>query len=255
MSAHTQETTAPNAGAVFKTAYKAYVLGIYDDAIRNFNLAISMDPSRHYFYYNRGMTYKAMGQKDMAMADFQKSNALRQTAECYYQIGLIKYERNDYKGAKEDFESAKMMKDDIERLNFCLGMIYYRYEDYADALKCFQDYTFRIKDQADAYYYRGMSEAKLGEYQQAIASFKFALRYKDRDWIYYYKMYEFYMALGDKQNALNSISMVIEIGETKVEHYKKRAELYKELGLGFKYDEDIKSIEKLGMETAAVKGS
>lgn len=238
-----QGTTEAN--TAFRTAYAAYVQGAYNTAITHFNTAIAIDPSRHHFYYNRGLTYKAMGQTGAALADFEKSLSLRQTAEAYYQAGLMKYENADYKGARKYFENAKELKEDLDKMNFCLGMIYYREELYQEALNCFYTYTYVEKNQPEAYYYRGMCEAKLQLYAEAIKSFKLALRYKENDWMCYYKMYEFYMVMGDKQNALNSLTMILEIGERKIEFYQKRAELYKELGLIFKYEEDLHEIKKL----------
>ncbi|MCW5907012.1 MAG: tetratricopeptide repeat protein [Chitinophagales bacterium] len=247
-----QGTTEAN--TAFRTAYAAYIQGSYSTAISHFNTAIAIDPYRHHFYYNRGLTYKAMGQTGAALADFEKSLSLRQTAEAYYQAGLMKYESTDFKGARKYFENAKELKEDLDKMNFCLGMIYYREELYEEALKCLYIYTYIEKNQPEAYYYRGMCEAKLKMYSEAIKSFKLALRYKENDWMCYYKMYEFYMELGDKQNALNSITMILEIGERKIEFYQKRAELYKELGLQFKYDEDMLEIKKLESLQGMVQG-
>lgn len=234
------------ASTAFKAGYKAYTQGNFKEAVLQFTQAISIDPNRYYFYYNRGLAYKAMGHTGGALNDFYRSLSLRQTAEAHYQAGLIKYERQEFTAAKADFENAKLIREDFDKLNFCLGMIYYREENFEEALKCFQLYTRIEKNQPEAYYYRGMCEARQNLYSDAIKSFKFALRYRDNDWTYYYKMYEFYMALDDKPNALNSINMVIEIGEKKKEYFTKRAELYKELGPPFKYEEDLKLLNAMG---------
>lgn len=239
--------------AIFKSGFAAYTQGDYGFAIKQFTNAINIDPSKNYFYYNRGMAHRASGNIPMAIADFKKSNELRPTAEAYYQVGIIYFEKNDYVNAQAELEQAKLLRDDLERMNFCLGMIYFKLERLDDALLCFNAYTATPKNYADAYYYKGLTEAKLNMYNEALVSFKQALRYKDTDWKLYYKMYEFYIALGDKQNALNSITMVIEIGERKMEYYEKRADLYKDLGFDFKYEEDMVDIKKLkeGGATAA----
>lgn len=246
----TDPTQTPS--AIFKSGFAAYTMGDYNLAIKQFSAAISIDNSKNYFYYNRGMAYRAMGNLPMAIADLKHSNDLRPTAEAYYQLGVIYFEKNDYANAQTELENAKQLRDDLDRMNFCLGMIYYKLERLEDALMCFNAYTATPKNYADAYYYKGLTEAKLNMYNEALVSFKQALRYKDSDWKLYYKMYEFYVALDDKQNALNSITMVIEIGEKKIEYYEKRAELYKELGFDFKYEEDMADIKKL-KETASIE--
>jgi tetratricopeptide (TPR) repeat protein len=243
----------PSPNEIFKNAFSAFQQGNYDLAIKNYNLAITADPTRNYFYYNRALTYKAMGNVPKAMDDLTTSLSYKQTAEAYYQIGLIKYEKNDLEGAKVEFENAKLIKNDIERMNFFLGMIYFRNNRYDEAIKCFYDYTSVVKNYADAYYYRGLAEAKLGSYQDAITSFKFAQMYKNSDWKLYYKMYEIYLAMNDKENALYSLSMVIELGEKKPEHYEERARLFLDNNNTFKYEEDIRIAKELRASVASAK--
>ncbi|MFN8288221.1 MAG: tetratricopeptide repeat protein [Chitinophagales bacterium] len=242
-------TQTPN--EVFKIAFGAYQQGNYDLALKNFNLAITIDPSRNYFYYNRGLTYKAMGIADKALSDFKLSNDLKSTAEAHYQEGLIYYEKNQMEDAQAAFEEAKLIREDIERLNFLLGMIYFKANRFEEATKCFYDFTEHVKNNADAYYYRGLCEAKTGKYAESIASFKFAMMYKNNDWKLYYKMYEIYLAMNDKENALYSISMVIELGEKKPEHYEERARLYLDTGNTFKYEEDSQTAKDLRVSTAS----
>ncbi len=244
--------TGPTPNEAFKIAFSAYQQGNYDLALKSFNLAISIDPGRNYFYYNRGLTYKAIGSLDKAVSDFKLANDLKPTAEAYYQVGLILYEKGDLEDARVEFENAKMIREDIEKMNFYLGMIYFRNNRFEDAATAFHDYTDHVKNNADAYYYRGLSEAKVGKYALAIESFKFAMMYKNNDWKLYYKMYEIYLAMNDKQNALYSISMVIEMGEKKPEHYEERARLYLDTGNTFKYEEDMNSAKELKNATASV---
>ena len=230
---------------LFKVAFSAYQMGNYDLAIKNYNLAISIDPSRSYFYYNRGLAYKATNNTAMAVKDFRQSLDLKQTAEAYYQIGSIYYQKGELENAKLEFENAKLIREDVENMNFYLGMIYFRNNRFEEASKCFYDFTAHVKNNADAYYYRGLSEAKVGKYSEAIASFKFAMMYKNNDWKVFYKMYEIYLALNDKDNALYSISMVIEMGEKKPEHYEERARLYLDTGNTFKYEEDLQTAKEI----------
>ena len=145
---------------LFKLGFSAFQQGNYDLALRNYNLAIGMDPARNYFYYNRGLAYKALGNNDNAIKDFKLANEFKPTAEAFYQVGLIKYQTGDLEGARNEFESAKLIREDLENMNFYLGMIYFRNNRYEEATKCFYDFTNHVKTNADAYYYRGLSEAK-----------------------------------------------------------------------------------------------
>jgi len=242
---------SPNPNELFKIGFAAFQQGNHSFAIKNFNLAIDADPSRNYFYYNRGLAYKASNMSEKAMQDFQSSIDLKPTAEAYYQLGLIKYEKGDMPGASVEFENAKAIRIDVDKMNFYLGMIYFKASRYDEAQKSFADYTTYVKTSPDAYYYRGLCEAKLGRYEQAITSMKFAMMYKNNDWKLYYKMYELYLALNDKENAMYNISMVIETGMKKPEHFEERARLYKDLGNLFKYEEDMETSRTLKSASAS----
>lgn len=242
----------PSVSEVFKIAYTAYQQGNYSLALKNYDLAASIDGSKSYIYYNRGVCHKTLGNAGKAVSDFQVANDLKPTAEAYYQLGLIAYEKNDLEGALAQFELAKEIKVNVERMNFLMGMIYYRNNRFAEALSCFYTFTDNVKNYADAYYYRGLSEAKLGQYEAAITSFKFAQMYKNNDWKLYYKMYEIYLAMNDKNNALYSLTMVIELGEKKADYYEERGRLYLDVGNTFKYEEDIATAKSLKASTASL---
>lgn len=243
------QTPSPN--EAFKVAFSAYQLGNYDLALKNYNLAISIDPARNYFYYNRGLCYKAMHMLEKAIADFRMSNELKVTAEAYYQIGSIFYDKGDYVASQENLENAKQIREDLEKMNFLLGMIYFRTNSYEKGAQAFYDFTTHVKNNADAYYYRGLCEAKIGKYSESIVSFKFAMMYKNNDWKLFYKMYEIYLAMNDKNNALYSITMVIEMGEKKADFYEERARLYLDTGDLFKYEEDMAAAKSIRSASAS----
>ncbi|MBK7147783.1 MAG: tetratricopeptide repeat protein [Bacteroidetes bacterium] len=242
----------PSVNEVFKIAFSAYQQGNYDLALKNYDLALQIDQSKSYLYYNRALCLRAMGNVSKAVSDFRLANDLKPTAEAYYQIGLVSYEKGDLEAALEQFEAAKLIKEDVERMNFLMGMIYYRNNRFEESLKCFYTFTDRVKNYADAYYYRGLSEAKVGRYADAIVSFKFAMMYKNNDWKLYYKMYEIYLAMNDKKNALYSLSMVIELGEKKADFYEERARLYLDIGDTFKYEEDLATAKSIKASTASL---
>jgi tetratricopeptide (TPR) repeat protein len=237
----------------FRAGLAAYQSGDYALAVTQYNIAIAQDPTRGYFYYNRGLALTASGNTAGGLADFQKSNELNPSAQASYQMAMIYYQNKQMDAAKAAFENAKMIKDDLDAMNFYLGMIYFKQNDFEDGEKCFSLYTEHVKNNPEAYYFRGFCEAKNGKYPEAIKSLKYALMYKDRDWKFYYKMYEVYDALNDKQNALNNISMVIEIGEHKPEYYEIRSKLYTDMGDEYRASEDMAKARELQQTGAATK--
>jgi tetratricopeptide (TPR) repeat protein len=230
--------TSRSANEYFETGISQSNQGKYEEAIRNFTRAIAMDGTHIYYQYHRGLTYKAMGNKAMAMRDFNHCNAMKPIAEAYYELGVIKYEAFDIFGAKADFEKARELKEDVERVNFYLGVIMYRMNAFDTATSLLCRYLRTVKSNSDAYLFVGLCYVKQKKYNEARPFLQLASLYNNNDWQLHLKMYEIYREMGDKENMLYNISMVIELGETKPEYYAIRAKLYTEMGdaLRAKYD-------------------
>ena len=214
----------------FHQGFIAATSGRYDTAIKCYNVAIGLDPNRIYFYYHRALAYKAIGDKSQAVAEFNRCLSMKPIAEAYYELAVYKYDELDITGAKDYFEKAKSLKDDIDKLNYYLGVINYRLNKYDSAEALLTHYTNIIKTNSDAFLYLAMVKVKLLKYDEVNTYLRFATLYNDNDWKLHLKMYDIYKEMGDKENMLAHISMVIEMGQTKSEYYTIRAQLYEERG-------------------------
>src|SRR3954468_9450224 len=61
----------------FQLGFNAANGGQYDQAVRNYNLAIGLAPSRIYFFYHRGLALKALSRKAEAAKDFNQCISMR----------------------------------------------------------------------------------------------------------------------------------------------------------------------------------
>lgn len=224
----------------FQVGFTAANGGQYDLAIKNYNLAIGLDPTRIYFYYHRGLACKAAGKKVDAARDFNQCVSMRPIAEAYYELGLIRYEAADFKGAQEMLETARSLKEDLDKTNFYLGVIYYKFNQFDSAESCLTRYTRIVKTHSDAYLYLATVKVKEHKFDDVSKLLSLAGLYCDNDWRLHLKMYDIYKEMGDKENMLYNISMVIEMGQTKPEYYNIRAQLYLAQGetLRAQYDLD-----------------
>lgn len=227
-----------DAGGYFKEGFQLFTDGQYDAAIKNYNLAIGLDPSKSYYYFHRANALQAKGNKELALKDYSKSNELKPNAESYYQIGLIKYDRRDSIGALASFEQVRTIRDNFEKLYYYLGVLYFRTNRIDSSVSCLNRYTSSVKTNGDAYYYLALNKVKQNQYEEATGFLNKVLMYNNNDWHGYFKLYEVYMLMNNKEKALYNISMVIELGQTKSSYYLIRAELYDALGYSEKAKED-----------------
>ena len=238
-------TAAPqSANEYFQVGFDAATNAQLDLAIKNYSIAISIDPTRIYFFYHRGLAYRANGDKAHALADFNHCITVKPIAEAYYQRGVYKYEDLDLLGAKVDFEQAKNLKEDVEKTNFYLGVINYRMNQYDTADALITRYIRNVKTNADAFLYLAMVKVRLKKYGEVTPMLKLASLYNDNDWKLHLKMYDIYKEMGDKNNMLYNISMVIEMGQTKPEFYSIRAKLYLERGDHLRAEYDLLAAAK-----------
>lgn len=210
----------------FQVGFASANAGNYEQAIKNYNLAIGLDPTRIYFYYHRGLAHKFLGHKAEATNDFQQCNNMRPIAEAYYELGVLRYEAQDFAGAQNMLESARALKEDLDKTNFYLGLIYYKHNQWDSAESCLTRYTRIAKTHSDAYFYLATVKVKKHDYTDVAKLLQLASIYGTNDWKQHLKLYEVYKELGDKQGMLANISMVIEMGQTKPEYYNIRAQLY-----------------------------
>ncbi|MFN8276523.1 MAG: hypothetical protein U0T84_03495 [Chitinophagales bacterium] len=232
--------TAPStANEYFQVGFDAANRGDHQIAIKNYNIAIGLDPSRLGFYYQRALSNRAIGNKAGAASDFTACNNIRPIAEAYYYLGLMRYEEANLLGAKQLMEKAKELKEDVEKVNFYLGVINYRIGDFNSSIENLQRFTSLCKTNPDAFLFLAMSHIKLKRYDEARSFLKNAVLYTTNDWKLYLKMYEIYKEIGDVENQLYNLSMVIELGQHKPEYYIARAKLYKAVGDDERANEDL----------------
>ena len=226
------------ANEVFKQGFTLFQSGVFDQALNAFNQAIEKDPNRNFFYYHRANTLKALNRKPEAIADYEKSIELKETAEAHYQLGLLYLEQKDTTLSFPHFLTAKSLRDDFEKINFYMGLIHYKNNQQDSALIFTKKYIENNKLNIDGYVLQGMILAKQNNINAAIQSLDKALVINSKDWKIYYKYYEIYMQAENHEKALYNLSMVIEMGQRKSEYYAERSKLYAQLGNKFKADED-----------------
>jgi tetratricopeptide (TPR) repeat protein len=214
--------------------------GKYDEAIREYDEAIRLDPNNAAAYHQRAIAY-AWNKKDYnaAIADFTKAISIggNNTAFMYYMRGAVYYQFiQDYDKAIADFtQSIKLNPNHVESYEL-RAVIYERKEDYDQAIR---DLTQAIKlapndltlyNQRAGVYSNYSNEKK--NYDLAIADYtqviKLAHKEKEVLVVAYMGRGKAYENKKDYDNAITDYSQLINIGDQKYVEigYSYRGQLY-----------------------------
>jgi len=81
--------------------------GDYQEAIKDYNKAIELNPKDAEAYYNRGLAKVKLGDYRGAIEDFNKAIEINpKIAEAYNNRGVAKGDLGDYRGEIEDYNKA-----------------------------------------------------------------------------------------------------------------------------------------------------
>ena len=164
-----------------------YELGLYHEAISDYDKAIRLKPDHVDAYYARGNAKTHLKLYAAAIADYTQAIRLKpDDAYAYVTRGLVKDELEQYFPAIADYDMAIRLKPDFAAAYYNRGRAKEKLKQYFPAIADY-DMAIRLKpDFAAAYYNRGNVKAKLKLYAAAIADYTQAIRLEPDDAAAYY---------------------------------------------------------------------
>ena len=88
-----------------------YGLERIEEAMKDFDEAINLDPKNARNFHNRGLVKFGLDQKEGALKDFSIAIILSPQKEYLEDRSSLRFELGDYYGAIKDFNLAKELKD------------------------------------------------------------------------------------------------------------------------------------------------
>lgn len=156
-------------------AYKAK--GDYDRAIVDYNEAIKLDPEYTLAYNDRGIAYKNKRDYDRAIADYNEVIRLEpRSAFAYNNLGNAYADKGDYERAMTNYNEAIRLDPAFAFAYNNRGLTY---ADKGDFDRAMADYDEAIRldpNYADAYSNRGLAYKNMGDYSRAIADYSETIR-------------------------------------------------------------------------------
>ena len=200
--------------------YKAYLIrgkaftekGHFEKSVKDFNMAIALNPFFHESYHLRAAVYAKIGQHDKAIEDYTTSIRTRPTLSAYYERGIAFSKNGETDKAIADFRMV------VSRNPL----------DY------------------DAYTRLGVLYGKTGSLNKAIESFEKAIDINPKNQFTYGNRGYAYSLIGDKESALEDFTRALELDDSYTSAYINRGNLYLATGREELAEEDFKKACALG---------
>ena len=224
----------------------AYIeLNEYEQAIKDFNKVIELNPNYAEDYYGRGYAYAELNEYERAIEDYDRTIALNpKFAEAYYNRGLAYAELNEYKRAIEDYGKAIALNPDDAGAYNNRGLAYAELKEHERAI---EDYDRAIElnpDDAAAYNNRGNAYAKLNKYERAIKDYSRAIELNLDDAVAYNDRGVAYAELNQPERAIEDYGKAIELNPNYAGAYVNRGIAYSEI---HRYEESARDLKKAGI--------
>jgi tetratricopeptide (TPR) repeat protein/DNA-binding transcriptional ArsR family regulator len=152
-----------------------FKLGQYEDALKEVDRVIELNPSSYNAWNNRGTTLSILGRYEEALASYDKALDINPLFETWLNRGILLGNLNRYENEIISYDKALELRPDNSEVWNNRGVALGRLGHYEEAITNF-DKTLELKpDNYDLWRNRGIVLGRLGRYEEAIASYDKAL--------------------------------------------------------------------------------
>ena len=199
----------------------------YDLAIRNFRMAIQLNPEAVDAYYYRGLAYHKKSESDRAIDDFTKAITLKPDyVDAYYSRGITYHNKGIFDKAIEDFSEVISLRPDYADAYYNRGAAYYSIGKFDQAIEDYDKAIDFNSDFAEAYKNRGMAYHHKGEIERAITDYTEAIRLSPKNPDAYYSRAVAYSNKDEIERAVTDYTKTIQLKPDYVNAYNNRGVAY-----------------------------
>lgn len=161
--------------------------------------------------FNRGLVYLDRGDDALAKRDFDIAIGLDQSfAEAFYNRGLVLQRQENAEAAIADFSVAIQKKSSYPKARFARAKAHFKLKNFQDALNDLNVYLAGAPENGAAYKARGHVHYELKKYAQAIADYNLALAYFPMDRHILYNRAGAHMSLQKYNDAIRDLTLILE---------------------------------------------
>lgn len=177
--------------------------------------------------YHRGMAYYELGLYDEAIRDF--TLALRyapEFADLYHNRALAKENKGDLVGAREDYESSLKKDPSLVNAHINLGKLFKESQNTEKAIEHYSKAIELEPSNAIVYLNRGVLMAEIGKKKQAHYDFQKAVQLQPQNALAYAFLGDFYLQEKLWEEAIKSYTQSIQQDPEKAQSFYRRGYAY-----------------------------
>ena len=122
----------------FQLAFAYFDQGRYDQAIREFERTVTLQPPTYGLLVDWGLAYDAVGQSEPALEKFRQAAVLDPTAHVYTQIAMVYAKRERWSEALDALATADKLDSNFAATYLYRGKVYFRTGRFAEAAAQYQ---------------------------------------------------------------------------------------------------------------------
>jgi len=178
IGAQASQETAVQAAVFVDRAVIAYGDRKYDEALKELQEALRLNPENIDALYYQGIVYAALNRPADARAALEKARAMRPAdLDVAFQLGVLNFSEQQYERAEPLLRQVYQAEPTRPNLGYYLGFIEYRKKNYREALDLLRANVPSDDNFAQlTRFYTGLSMSALGYPQLAKAEIEEALR-------------------------------------------------------------------------------
>ncbi len=151
----------------------------YEKAVKQYNMAILLNPVFSEAYFNRAFSYYYLKNYDKAIQDYSKAIELDpHNPIIYNNRGDANYRKGQYKESIKDYDKAIQLNPEYLKAYYNRGLAYASIEEYDKAIDDFKRVVELNPDFAEAHHLLGLAQEYSGDLEGAIKSYEKALKLK-----------------------------------------------------------------------------
>ena len=191
----------------------------YNEAIKDFTTALSIDPNDPNIFMKRGFVYvNSLEQFENAVADFTKAIDLSQDkSEAYRSRAYVYWKMQDFRKSIEDYKKITELEPKNANAYLNLGNAYFNLSAYDLAANTYSE-VIKVTPNAESYNLRGWALTNDEKYKEALLDFDKAIELNPYDGKYFKNRGNVKNKLGQYSSAMEDLDIAIK---KKIDlHYK-----------------------------------